>query len=342
LLLVAERASGDVIIDLAVAVVVCAIALLCTWYDFIDARPPFSLGITRLFSRLARGLTRCSFGSSVTILCVAWDAITTIVNDTIAVIVFLVAEFLCGGDCTNTRTPGSIVLAGHGSALAHTLVHCRDRSGVATFFLAWLAGTIVVDLAVAIVVNAIARLFFGKGLAFANRRPDAFFRADLLARLTRFVLAGLYIASVAKCRFSFWTRATFIDQTIAIFVTRQITVFFCGLDGSLAHTPCAIETRLLSRDTGPDSFVFAVTWIAIADVAVLAGPSWTIRIASVCRWKRLFCQTNVTLTNREFRRAIRGSLACQCRPTSPETKPRTTNKRQQEKPFDEAFHYPSL
>ena len=164
----ARRARGAVaaVVDGAVAIVVDAIAQLGTGQRLPLARPPLGavrLGHAVLPPRRARSHPLRSGGAAVAGAAVASLARAAVVDGAVAVVVQSVAQIAVGPDVALARAPEAADAAGAAEADLHPVAAGSDAAGpgrprVTRALRADLAQAAVVDLAVAVVVEPVARL----------------------------------------------------------------------------------------------------------------------------------------------------------------------------------------
>ena len=226
----ARRARGAVaaVVDGAVAIVVEAIAELGTGQRLSLARPPLGavrLGHAVLPPRRARSHALRSGGAAVAGAAVARLARAAVVDGSVAVVVQPVAQVAVGPDVPFARAPEASDAAGAAEADLHPVTAGSDAAGpgrprVARALRADLAQAPVVDPAVAVVVEPVARLRLRRHRVRAQ--PPAaelgIAGAHLLARGAGADTGEARRSWITVLRRALRADATFVHPTVAVVV----------------------------------------------------------------------------------------------------------------------------
>jgi hypothetical protein len=230
----------------------------------------------------------------------------------VAIIVFAIAEFGAGGASFSAATTRTVRFA-FKDTFAET-----GSFAFLTFFTD--VGIIFVDLAVAVVVFAVAQIFCGGLDRTLTLTPFAVGVTGLLAFLTDPIVGSTFalFAGVAV--------TTFVNIAIAV-VVFVVTGFFVGFYTVFAFTPffSTVDTVLFAFFAGADigstiltvagdtdtTFVFfAVTVVVFAIADLGAGLNFAVTLAPFAFvGTKLFTGTTDTIAHRAFGASITGAFA---------------------------------
>ncbi len=282
-----NAACGAIVVDLAVAVVVQTIADLGAREDraLARAKEVFScllVGDTHLDSSAARGVFVGSGGASIARSRIARDAgfLTIFVDAAIAVVVKAITQRIIGGGLDSPLAWAECVSVG--LCVQHAKLHPRSTSADTTFAfgsrfvitrarcIRQAAFAIVVDLAVAIVVEAIADL--GRcGRHFTDASTPRTTATDLITVSTDPFVA-FFVGSCGRTGFDVTaaTRAaSLVDLAVAV-VIKTVATFGCGALLSTTLAPTAILARLNSHKTRSNALGIGRPGITLLRLALLA------------------------------------------------------------------------
>jgi hypothetical protein len=173
--LIAAERPLQIFVYFAIAVVVFTIAAFFFGQDLTRTGAPFACVGTGLTTITADPNATAGRGPRVARPGISGLAVAIFVYLTVAVVVAFVAFFAFGSNRTLTISPGAVCLTGHGAKLTAPLHFAIGESGSGTvktvLSIAGSTGTTIVDLAVAIVINAVADFGFRGDSAFAGQRP---------------------------------------------------------------------------------------------------------------------------------------------------------------------------
>jgi hypothetical protein len=145
--------GGNLIIDLAVAVVILAVATLCLREHLPGTGTQFSFGGAGLGTATALTYTCCSLGAPITEFGLSWAAGAAVIDLAIAVVILLVAADLSDGQ--------DLPLAGAPFSFGARLDACLTKADAQRCRGAGVTGTgldVVVDLAIAVVILGVTGL----------------------------------------------------------------------------------------------------------------------------------------------------------------------------------------
>jgi hypothetical protein len=137
--------------------------------------PPCPVLVAGFAAFFADAFAECAIGSGVAFDIFAGFAIAAFVDSAIAVVVFSIACLgAFGAGAAFAFAPDLFVAARHDAFFADADVGCLAlERHVASPAFSGFTGAVIVDLAVAVIVDAIACLFAGEDLSFANGGPGA-------------------------------------------------------------------------------------------------------------------------------------------------------------------------
>ncbi len=214
--------ADQVFVDKSVAIVVFAVADLRSGFEGSYTKLPIAVDAL-LFSSIAKGLTGAFFAFFA--LCSA-----VVVDLAVAIVICVVAAklFFCGFAFTDTSAPDA-VCTGLLACFTRADAFCSSGAAVAgaSVFVVAFAVFVFVDLAVAVVVFAIAD--FGGGFGSRAFAPCA---------------VGAIFKAIATGGFA-GTADAFVDATVAV-VVLAIAGFGLGEDLACASAPCAVGAALRS------------------------------------------------------------------------------------------------
>lgn len=209
--------AEDTIVGHAVTVVVKPITHLCHRPGLTRAnRRPIRFTRTRIeHAGLSTLSTSAQVGSTRPDRALDTDAVETIIDDPIAIVIETIADLRIGTNVPGTSAPGMIVLAGLCTSFALT------RGAATGSHAAWLTGTqdIVIDRAVAVVIQIIAH-FGARPHRTGARPPGVVILTGLLTCLTDPCIDPAHTRGTRSAR----TQDAIIRSAIAV-VIQPITHF---------------------------------------------------------------------------------------------------------------------